>query len=104
MKQELKTTDKAFYTSCTRPLFTEDYDAYKIKIKADEGEFIQVTAIRADNEKVSGTGSVSEGGYSEYTLSKDMYSVPGKLILLVSSVSGKSCITLRQIECEVKEG
>lgn len=106
MKQELKTTDDAFLTSCTRPLFKGDKDAYAVRIKTEsDSERVQVTAIRSDGVTISGTGTErDENGYSEYVLSRDMHSIPGRLILRVSVISGGSALTLRQIECDVLEG
>ena len=105
MKQELKTVDNNFITTLTRPLFKEDKEAYTIRIKAENSsERVHVTAFRADGVSVSGTGlSPDDTGYSEYTLSREMYSVTGKLVLRVAVISGGSMITVRQIECKVME-
>ena len=105
MKQELKTVDNNFISSLTRPLFKEDKEAYTIKIKAaDSSERVHVTAFRADGVKVSGIGlPPDENGFSEYTLSREMYSVPGNLKLRVAVVSGNNMITVRELECKVME-
>lgn len=105
MKQELKTIDNNFISSLTRPLFKEDKEAYTIKIKtADSSERVHVTAFRQDGITVSGTGlAPDESGFSEYTLSNEMYSKPGKLTLRVAVISGNSMITVREIECKVME-
>ena len=105
MKQELKTVDNNFITSLTRPLFKEDKDAYTIRFKTENAsERVHVTALRADGTSVSGTGQAADSdGFSEYTLSNAMYSVPGTLILRVAIISGGSCVTVRQIECKVME-
>ena len=105
MKQELKTTDNNFCTTLTRPLFKEDKEAYLIRIKTDtDSERVHVTAFRADGTKVSETGlNPDADGYSEYTLSPEMYAVSGNLVLRVAVLSGTSLITVRQIECTVSE-
>ena len=105
MKQELKTTDNNFITTLTRPLFKEDKEAYTIRVKTENSsERVHVTAFRSDGISVSGTGLLpDDAGYSEYTLSREMYSVSGKLILRVGVISGNSLVTVRQIECSVME-
>ena len=105
MKQELKTTDNNFITTLTRPLFKEDKEAYLIRIKTEsDAERVHVTAFRADGTKVTGTGANPDAdGYSEYTLSREMYAVSGNLILRIAILSGTGLITVRQIECSVLE-
>lgn len=103
MKHELKTRDSEFCTVCSRPLVAGDTDAYFVRVKAEnESDSIKVTAKRADGVVVKGSGNTKNpDGDIEYTLRHDMYSVPGKLILRVALESGKSSLTLREIECDV---
>ena len=102
MKYELKTCDTDFCSSLMRPLCAGDSESYEISYKVDKPSFVKVSAKRADGRIITVTGEETDGVCS-CTLSPDMYSVPGELILRVYIVSGRECLTVREIKCNVLE-
>ena len=92
---------------CPRPLITSDVRAYRVVIKTEqitEGAHLLVTAIRSDGQAVTDIGEMY-GGYGEYTLASNMYSVTGDMRLLVTVVDfDGAALTAKEIIFTVAQG
>ena len=108
MQFEIILKENSPYTHyCPRPLITGDVRAYRVVIKTEqitEGAHLLVTAVRSDGQAVTDIGDMY-GGYGEYILATNMYSVPGDMRLMVTVVGyDGSALTAKEIIFTVAEG
>lgn len=90
MKKEIIVTAKQFRTESDFPLVAEDANAYEVVFYAEEDitdGCMAVTALRADGQKQTCSAKPS-GNIARCLLTKNMYSVPGELVLRVTVTDG----------------
>ena len=103
MKRIIK-SDSEFYQYIKTPLYTDDVYAYQIVINnVPSNSGFLINAKRADGEVITDSG-VADGETLKYTLSSNMHSVEGELLLRVQLLNGSSTVTEKTFIFDVVKG
>lgn len=107
MKKEIFAGGASFTTFSSVPLVADDVNAYEIVYTAPEdlsGTTFEITALRADGEKIVDSGEVS-GSTARYLMKNSMHAVVGDLRVRLSVLDASgACLTTKELVFEVIEG
>ncbi len=103
MKRIIK-SDSEFYQYIKTPLYTDDVYAYQIVINnVPSNSGFLINAKRADGEVITDSGT-ADGETLKYTLSSNMHSVEGELLLRVQLLGDSSTVTEKTFIFDVVKG
>lgn len=107
MKKEIFAGGAGFTAFSSVPLVADDANAYEIVYTAPEdlsGTTFEITALRADGEKIVDSGEVS-GSTARYLMKNSMHAVVGDLRVRLSVLDASgACLTTKELVFEVIEG
>ena len=107
MKKEIFAGGAGFTAFSSVPLVADDVNAYEIVYTAPEdlsGTTFEITALRADGEKIVDSGEVS-GSTARYLMKNSMHAVVGDLRVRLSVLDASgACLTTKELVFEVIEG
>ena len=107
MKKEILAGGAGFTAFSSVPLVADDVNAYEIVYTAPEdlsGTTFEITALRADGEKIVDSGEVS-GSTARYLMKNSMHAVVGDLRVRLSVLDASgACLTTKELVFEVIEG